>query len=78
MPPLIIEASLALAIIVSAIKVTTSINSIEQSQKVSKAELMGEIRVIQTDLKTIKEDSKDFRQELKDIRRHRYTDTNNS
>ncbi|WP_103668405.1 hypothetical protein [Pseudanabaena sp. BC1403] len=74
MPPLIIEATLALAIIASAVKVTVSISSIQQSQKVAQAEVLGEIKVIHKDIQSLKDDTKDLKAEVKENRKHRYSD----
>jgi cell division protein FtsL len=74
MPPLVIEVSLGLAIIASAVKVTISISSIQQSQKVAQAEVLGEIKVIHTDIKSLKDDTKELKAEVKENRKFRFSD----
>jgi hypothetical protein len=74
MPPLIIEATLAMAVLASAVKITISISSIEQNQRVSQAEVLGEIKVIQADIKALKEDNKDLKAEVKENRKFRHSD----
>ena len=74
MPPLIIEATLAMAVLASAVKITISISSIEQNQRVSQAEVLGEIKVIHADIKALKEDNKDLKAEVKENRKFRHSD----
>lgn len=74
MPPLIIEASLALAILASAVKVTASISRIEQSQKVAHTEVLGKIEVVHTELAALKEDSKELKAEVRSNRTYRFSD----
>jgi len=74
MPPLIIEATLAMAIVASAVKVTASISRIEQSQKVAQAEVLGKIEVIHTEVATLKADNKEIKAEIKENRRYRFSD----
>jgi hypothetical protein len=74
MPPLVIEASLALAIIVSAVKVTTSVNRIEQKQEVARTEVLGKIEVIHTEISILKQDNKDIKDEVRANRKFRFSD----
>lgn len=74
MPPLVVEASLALAIIVSAVKVTTSINRIEQKQEVARTEVLGKIEVIHTEISVLKQDNKDIKDEVRANRKFRFSD----
>lgn len=78
MPPLIIEASLALALLASTIRVTVAIGAIHQQQRVSQAEVMGEIKVIHKDLESLKEDNKELKAEVRENRKHRFTDKGDS
>lgn len=74
MPPLIIEATIAVAIIASAVKVTTAINRIEQKQEVARTEVLGEIKVIHTELSILKQDNKELKAEVKETRKIRFSD----
>ena len=74
MPPLVVEASLALAIIVSAVKVTTSINRIEKKQEVAHTEVLGKIEVIHTATSVLKQDNKDIKDEVRANRKFRFSD----
>jgi hypothetical protein len=74
MPPLVIEFSLAIAIIASTVKVTLSIHRIEQNQRVAQSEVLGEIKVIHTEIKSLKDDNKDLKDEVRENRKFRFSD----
>ena len=66
MPPLIIEASFAFAILASVVKITGSINRIEQSQKVAHTEVLGKIEVVHTELAALKLDNREIKAEVRE------------
>ena len=74
MPPLVIEASLALALFASVVRITTAINRIEQNQEVAKSQVLGEIKVIHAELAVLKSDNKEIKAEVRETRRHRFND----
>ena len=74
MPPFLIEASFAFAILASAVKITGSINRIEQSQKVAHTEVLGKIEVVHTELASLKEDNKEIKAEVRENRKFRVSD----
>ncbi|TYQ29425.1 hypothetical protein PseudUWO311_00575 [Pseudanabaena sp. UWO311] len=74
MPPFVIEASLAIGILISTVRVTSAINEIKQAQEVGKTEVLGKIAVIHTELAALKEDNKDIKSEIKQNRKFRVSD----
>jgi hypothetical protein len=74
MPPLILEASFAFAILARVVKITGSVNRIEQSQKVAHAEVLGKIEVVHTELASLKEDNKEIKAEVRENRKFRFSD----
>ncbi|NUN66320.1 hypothetical protein HCU40_16570 [Pseudanabaena biceps] len=74
MPPLIVEASFALAIFASVVRITSSINRIEQKQEVARTEVLGKIEVIHTELSALKQDNKEIKAEVKENRKFRFSD----
>lgn len=74
MPPLIVEASLALALAASIVKLTSTVNRIEANQERARIELLGKHEVIKVELETLKTQYYELKQELKDSRRYRQAD----
>lgn len=76
MPPFVIEASVLLAILGTSVKITNSINRIEQAQKQGYTELVGHVNVLRTKIEFLERESLELKNEIKESRRHRYSDPN--
>lgn len=76
MPPLTIEVGIALALITGLVKVTSTVNRIEQQQQIGHTELIGKIEVVKQQITTVEKDLDSMKLDLKDQRRHRYSDIN--
>jgi len=76
MPPFTAELGLILAIGTGLIRVTTSINRIEQQQRIGHSELMGEVMVLKEKISFLERESIELKVELKESRRKRFNDPN--
>ncbi|MBD2178404.1 hypothetical protein H6F42_15905 [Pseudanabaena sp. FACHB-1998] len=74
MPPLVLEIGVAIALVSALVKTTTTINRIENNQRLGHIELIGKHEVLKTKLEIIEKESCELRQDIKDLRRRRSTD----
>lgn len=74
MPPLVLEIGVVLGLITATIKLTTSINRIESTQRVFYSEMSGKLEVLAQRLTHIDRETSEFKAEIKDLRRRRHND----
>lgn len=74
MPPLVVEATFALAILASVVRITNSINRIEQKQEVARTEVLGKIEVVHTEIAVLKKDNAEIKAEVRESRKFRFSD----
>lgn len=74
MPPLVLEIGVAIAMISALVKTTTTINRIENQQRIGHVELIGKHEILRKQLEFLEKESVELKLEMKELRRRRHTD----